>query len=74
MMLQALIAYADREKLGDPDFKKMPVRWEIALDGRGSSLSFRVLKIQTRRRSNQGKWFVHLRERRHWSREGPLFV
>lgn len=35
MMLQALIAYADREKLGDPDFRKMPVRWEIALDGSG---------------------------------------
>lgn len=35
MMLQALIAYADREKLGDPDFKKMPVRWEIALDRAG---------------------------------------
>ncbi len=35
MMLQALIAYADREKLGDPDFKKMPLRWELALDGAG---------------------------------------
>lgn len=35
MMLQALIAYADRKKLGDPDFKNMPVRWEIALDGVG---------------------------------------
>jgi hypothetical protein len=35
MMLQALIAYADREKLGDPDFGKMPVRWEIALDVAG---------------------------------------
>lgn len=35
MMLQALIAYAHREKLGDPDFKKMPVRWEIALDAAG---------------------------------------
>jgi len=36
MMLQALIAYADREKLGDPDFRKMPVRWELALDGEGN--------------------------------------
>jgi CRISPR-associated protein Csd1 len=44
MMLQALIAYADREKLGDPDFKKMPVRWEIALDGRGGFIVIPRLK------------------------------
>jgi CRISPR-associated protein Csd1 len=44
MMLQALIAYADREKLGDPDFKKMSVRWEIALDGAGGFIVIPRLK------------------------------
>ncbi len=35
MMLQALIAYAEREKLGDPDFETVGVRWLIPLDGSG---------------------------------------
>lgn len=36
MMLQSLIAYAEREGLGnDPDFKLMPVRWIISLDLQG---------------------------------------
>lgn len=35
MMLQALIAYAEREGLGDADFASADVRWEIPLDGRG---------------------------------------
>lgn len=35
MMLQALIEYAKREGLGDPDFKLMPVRWVIPLDFAG---------------------------------------
>ena len=39
MMLQALIAYAEREKLGDPDFKKMPVRWALPLDNSGRLLA-----------------------------------
>jgi len=36
MMLQALIAYAERENLGDPDFETVGVRWLISLtaDGR----------------------------------------
>lgn len=35
-MLQALIAYAERENLGDPDFETVGVRWLISLtsDGR----------------------------------------
>ncbi len=35
MMLQALIAYAEREKLGDPDFEPVGVRWLIPLDRAG---------------------------------------
>lgn len=31
MMLQALIAYAERENLGDPDFETVGVRWLISL-------------------------------------------
>ena len=36
MMLQALIAYAEREGLGDPDFETVGVRWLIPLDGHGA--------------------------------------
>ena len=36
MMLQALIAYAEREKLGDADFEAVGVRWLIALDKEGN--------------------------------------
>lgn len=35
MMLQALIAYAERENLGDPDFETVGVRWLIGLDRHG---------------------------------------
>lgn len=35
MMLQALVAYAEREHLGDPDFESVGVRWQISLDGKG---------------------------------------
>ena len=35
MMLQALIAYAERENLGDPDFETVGVRWLIPLDKEG---------------------------------------
>src|SRR5271157_6668718 len=35
MILQALIEYANRENLGDPDFRKMAVRWEVALRANG---------------------------------------
>jgi CRISPR-associated protein Csd1 len=38
MMLQALIAYAEREHLGDPDFETVGVRWLISL-GRDGQLS-----------------------------------
>ncbi len=36
MMLQALIAYAERENLGDADFEKVGVRWLIPLDRNGN--------------------------------------
>ena len=35
MMLQALIAYAERENLGDADFETVGVRWLIPLDRNG---------------------------------------
>lgn len=35
MMLQALIAYAERNELGDADFEKVSVRWQIPLDYKG---------------------------------------
>lgn len=35
MMLQALIAYAERENLGDPDFETVGVRWLVSLTGDG---------------------------------------
>lgn len=35
MMLQALIAYAERENLGDADFETVGVRWLIPLDASG---------------------------------------
>ncbi|MCC6354445.1 MAG: type I-C CRISPR-associated protein Cas8c/Csd1, partial [Verrucomicrobiae bacterium] len=35
MMLQALIAYAERENLGDADFAPVGVRWLISLDRTG---------------------------------------
>jgi len=35
MMLQALIAYAERENLGDPDFETVGVRWLVPLDNKG---------------------------------------
>jgi len=38
MMLQALIAYAEREQLGDADFETVGVRWLIPLD-RGGQLA-----------------------------------
>jgi CRISPR-associated protein Csd1 len=36
MMLQALIQYAERENLGDPDFEQADVRWLIPLSGDGT--------------------------------------
>jgi len=40
MILQALIAYAERENLGgDPDFEKVGVRWLIPLDDSGNLIS-----------------------------------
>lgn len=36
MMLQALIQYAEREGLGDPDFAEVDVRWLIPLRGDGT--------------------------------------
>lgn len=35
MMLQALIHYAERENLGDPDFENVGVRWLIPVDSEG---------------------------------------
>jgi CRISPR-associated protein Csd1 len=35
MMLQALIAYAEHKELGDADFEKVSVRWQIPLDKAG---------------------------------------
>src|SRR5271157_4039331 len=35
MMLQALVQYAERESLGDPDFQAVGVRWLIPLDSEG---------------------------------------
>lgn len=35
MILQALIHYAERENLGDPDFESVGVRWLIPLDSEG---------------------------------------
>ena len=35
MMLQALIAYAERENLGDANFETVGVRWLISLDKTG---------------------------------------
>lgn len=35
MMLQALIAYAERENLGDPDFETVGVRWLVSLTADG---------------------------------------
>ena len=35
-MLQALIEYAEREKLGDADFHEAPVRWLVSLDDSGN--------------------------------------
>ena len=35
MMLQALIAYAERNALGDADFENVSVRWLIPLDKTG---------------------------------------
>jgi CRISPR-associated protein Csd1 len=35
MMLQALINYAEREKLGDADFMAVGVRWLVSLDNTG---------------------------------------
>ena len=34
-MLQALIAYAERENLGDADFELVGVRWLLPLDASG---------------------------------------
>jgi len=40
MILQALIAYAERKNLGgDPDFEKVGVRWLIPLDDSGNLIS-----------------------------------
>lgn len=35
MMLQALIAYAERENLGDPDFKAAPIHWLLTVSQDG---------------------------------------
>jgi len=39
MMLQALVAYAEREQLGDADFEPVGVRWLIPLDQHGKLAS-----------------------------------
>lgn len=36
MMIEALIAYAERENLGDADFERVKVRWAISLDAAGN--------------------------------------
>jgi CRISPR-associated protein Csd1 len=36
MMLQALLAYAERENLGDPDFEAASIHWLIPLDAHGA--------------------------------------
>ncbi len=36
MILQALMAYAERDNLGDPDFQAVDVRWQISLTASGS--------------------------------------
>jgi len=36
MMLQALIAYAERENLGDSDFEETSIHWLLPLDGGGN--------------------------------------
>ncbi len=36
MMLQALLAYAERENLGDPDFEATSIHWLISLDTHGA--------------------------------------
>ena len=46
MMLQALIEYANRENLGDPDFRKDKVRWEVALGADGDFAGVIVPKLQ----------------------------
>ncbi|MFA5264352.1 MAG: type I-C CRISPR-associated protein Cas8c/Csd1 [Opitutaceae bacterium] len=38
MMLQALIAYAERENLGDPDFEAVSIHWLIPLSSAGQLL------------------------------------
>ncbi len=35
MMLQALVAYAERENLGDPDFEAAPIHWLIPIGAEG---------------------------------------
>ena len=35
MMLQALIAYAERENLGDPDFEAASIHWLIPISKNG---------------------------------------
>lgn len=40
MMLQALVAYADREGLGDVDFQKRPVDYQLVLRGNGTFVGF----------------------------------
>jgi CRISPR-associated protein (Cas_Csd1) len=46
MMLQALIAYAERENLGDPDFENVGVRWLISLDCAGKLVGELIPLIQ----------------------------
>jgi CRISPR-associated protein Csd1 len=36
MILQALLAYAERDNLGDADFESVGVRWQISLTGEGN--------------------------------------
>ncbi len=40
MMLQALVAYADREGLGDVDFQKRPVDYQLVLRADGTFVGF----------------------------------
>jgi hypothetical protein len=46
MMLQALVEYANREHLGDPNFRKNKVRWEVALGVNGDFSGVIVPKVK----------------------------
>ena len=58
MMLQALLAYAERDNLGDPDFETTAIRWllPVGLDGRMSGSPIELFEDPAAKKPQAKRW------------------